>query len=93
VWNDGDGRSGVSRRRTVVFVTHSVEEAVVLGTRVLVMSPRPGRIVLDLALPFADRDVSTRELRTDPDVVATAERLRAALNPPGGASDGGDDLH
>ncbi|HEV7721893.1 MAG TPA: ABC transporter ATP-binding protein [Iamia sp.] len=93
VWNDGDGRSGVSRRRTVVFVTHSVEEAVVLGTRVLVMSPRPGRIVLDLALPFADRDVTTRELRTDPDVVATAERLRAALNPPGGASDGGDDLH
>ena len=38
---------------TVVFVTHSVDEALVLADRVLLLSPRPGRIVEELAVPFA----------------------------------------
>jgi NitT/TauT family transport system ATP-binding protein len=47
---------------TVVFVTHSIPEAVYLSTRVVVMSPRPGRIadVLDVGLG-AERSVDTRE--------------------------------
>jgi NitT/TauT family transport system ATP-binding protein len=47
---------------TVVFVTHSIPEAVYLATRVVVMSPRPGRItdVIDVDLGTR-RDVETRE--------------------------------
>jgi len=48
---------------TVVFVTHSIPEAVFLSTRVVVMSPRPGRIhtVVPIDLPL-DRSVETREM-------------------------------
>lgn len=63
---------------TVVFVTHSIPEAVFLSTRVVVMSPRPGRISdvieIDLAHP---RDVDTREAQTYYDkVTEVREALR-----------------
>jgi len=49
-------------RVTVVFVTHSVEEAALLGDRVLVMSAGPGRIEADIAIRLArPRDVSSPE--------------------------------
>ena len=64
-------------RRTVVFVTHSIPEAVFLSTRIVVMSPRPGRItqVIESTLP-ADR---TLEIRDTPEFVAIAHRVRVAL--------------
>lgn len=65
-------------RRSAVFITHGVDEAVFLGTRVLVMSHRPGRIVFDERPPFADelRDAS---LRGTPEFAAFAARVRAAI--------------
>jgi NitT/TauT family transport system ATP-binding protein len=41
---------------TVIFVTHSVMESAYLSDRVLVMSPRPGRVTADIALPRGARD-------------------------------------
>jgi NitT/TauT family transport system ATP-binding protein len=72
----------LERRKTVVFITHSIAEAVFLADRVLVMTPRPGRIedVLDIALPRPrSLDVVNTEI-----FGAYVRRIRAALNAPGG---------
>ena len=64
-------------RRTVVFVTHSIAEAVYLSTRIVVMSPRPGRIlkVIDSTLP----DERTLDLRDTPEFMALAHEVREGL--------------
>ena len=52
-------------RKTMVFITHSIDEAILLGDRIAVMSARPGRIKEILDLPFGrPRDVNA--LRADP---------------------------
>jgi NitT/TauT family transport system ATP-binding protein len=64
-------------RKTVVFVTHSISEAVFLSTKIVVMSPRPGRImkVIDSSLP-AKR---TLDIRETPEFLDVAHRVREAL--------------
>lgn len=60
---------------TIFLITHSVEEAVYLGTRILVMSPRPGRVVADLSVPFSRESGDSRAIKSRPDFVATRESV------------------
>ncbi|MDO5604224.1 MAG: ABC transporter ATP-binding protein [Paracoccus sp. (in: a-proteobacteria)] len=53
-----------STGKTVVFITHSVDEALSLADRVLVMSPRPGTLIADLTVPF-ERPRDVVEMRRD----------------------------
>ncbi len=64
-------------RKTVLFVTHSIPEAVFLSSRIVVMSPRPGRItdIIDCNFP-RDR---TLEIRETPEFMAIAQRVRTGL--------------
>ena len=62
---------------TVIFVTHSVYESVYLSSRIVVMAPRPGRVVADLAVqPPVARD---EEYRTAPGYIADCRAVSAAL--------------
>jgi NitT/TauT family transport system ATP-binding protein len=64
-----------SRKKTVVFVTHSIWEALVLSDRVVVLGGRPGRIRLDLPVPVA----RPRE-RTDPRLIGLYGEIWARLS-------------
>ena len=60
-----------------LFVTHSVSEAAFLASRVLVMSPRPGRIIGEISIPFAYPRPT--ELRFHPEFAAVAGHISASL--------------
>jgi len=63
--------------KTIVLITHSVEEALLLGERLLVMAPRPGRIHKEYRLPFAEMGVGAdlREVKKHKDYGPTREEI------------------
>ncbi|WP_445501510.1 ABC transporter ATP-binding protein [Microvirga sp. G4-2] len=67
-------RIWMESRKTIVFVTHNVREAVCLGDRIVLMSPSPGRIaqIIDIPLP-RPRDINS------PELAAYASKIAAAL--------------
>lgn len=63
--------------KTVILITHSVEEALLLGERLLVMAPRPGRIHKEYQLPFADSAVNAdlREVKREKGFSETRDEI------------------
>ncbi len=64
-------------RTTVLMVTHSISEAILLSDRVLVLTPRPGRICLDMPVDLPRP--RPEEIRYSPEFGELARRLRAAI--------------
>jgi NitT/TauT family transport system ATP-binding protein len=75
-------------RKTMVFVTHSIDEAILLGDRIAVLSARPGRIRDLLEMPFGwPRDVET--VRADPRFAELRAHVWRELQAPAAAAAAG----
>jgi NitT/TauT family transport system ATP-binding protein len=71
-------RIWIERRKTVLFITHSITEAVYLADRVLVMSPRPGKLIGEIAVDLPrPRTVATTE---QPEFARFTREVRRHLN-------------
>jgi NitT/TauT family transport system ATP-binding protein len=71
-------------RKTVLLITHSIAESVFLGDRVVVMSPRPGRVLSDLRVNLA-RPRSFETTPADPEYLRLTREIRALLDAGAGA--------
>ena len=73
IWNE--------TKKTIVLITHSVEEALLLGERLFVMAPRPGRIEREYRLPFARRGLSEsmRDIKNAPEYVQKREEILSMI--------------
>jgi taurine transport system ATP-binding protein len=70
-------------QKQVFFITHSIEEALTLGTHILVMSPRPGRIVARYEADFVRQFAATGDIGpilADPRFVALREEIRSLIH-------------
>jgi taurine transport system ATP-binding protein len=68
--------------KSVFFITHSVEEALFMGTKLIVMSPRPGRIVHRFDLPFSRAYLngnSARSVKASPEFIALREEVLSII--------------
>ena len=74
--NDLVHRAKVNANLAILFVTHSVEEAVYMGDTILVLSPRPGKIIANIEIPNSARDEA---FLLSPDFGKYVTRVRRAL--------------
>ena len=67
--------------KTIILITHAVEEALFLGERLMVMAPRPGRIEKEYRLPFAERGLTEnpREIKAAPDFIQNREEILSMI--------------
>jgi taurine transport system ATP-binding protein len=67
--------------KTIILITHSVEEALLLGERLIVMAPRPGRIHTEYRLPFAEMGVGQdlREVKKHPKFSETRDEILSMI--------------
>jgi len=67
--------------KTIILITHSVEEALLLGERVYVMAPRPGRLHKEYKLPFASMGLKEdlREIKNNKEFVSKREEILSMI--------------
>ena len=65
-------------KQTIVFITHSIDEAITLGDRILVMATRPGRIVRDVSVPI-DQPRTIAQVRRHPAYAGLREEIWGQL--------------
>ncbi len=67
--------------KTILLITHSVEEALLLGERLIVMAPRPGRIEREYRLDFPEQGLTTptREVKASPEFIRIREEVLSLI--------------
>ena len=67
--------------KTILLITHAVEEALFLGERLFVMAPRPGRIIKEYLLPFAERglDEDPRDIKASSEFIKKREEVLSMI--------------
>ena len=65
--------------RTTVFVTHSADEAVFMGSRIVVFTARPGRVALDLTIDLPREGIDSDELRRTPEYLEARQEVSHAV--------------
>jgi taurine transport system ATP-binding protein len=68
--------------KSIFFITHGIDEAVFLASKLLVMSPRPGRVIASLDLSFSHQfaaGAKSGDVRSKPEFVATRERVKGLI--------------
>jgi taurine transport system ATP-binding protein len=69
-------------KKSVFFITHGIDEAVFLASKLLVMSPRPGRVVASIDLAFGRRFIEggkAGDIKAQPEFIATRERVKGLV--------------